>query len=698
MEQPLLEISRLTVSYQVNNTWLDAVNQVSLTIPSGKILGLVGESGSGKTTLAMAVMGYLGVNGRVREGSIRLEGRDLLGLSQAEMREVWGKQIALVPQDPVSSLNPSLTIGEQIRESLQYRAGLDRRTAREVAFELLEKVRLPDPARVASAYPHQVSGGMQQRVLIAMAISLSPRLLIMDEPTTGLDVTTQASILDLLNEIVWNTGASALYVTHNLGVVAQLCNEVAVLYAGELVETAPVAELLSLPLHPYTLGLLESTPFLGQRKDIHKIEGIPGRIPPLGARGQGCIFVDRCPFAIPVCAERPPLYQAASNRRTRCHRWEELAAGLQWDSPAPQAKKANPDLVPAAIQSAPGIKMLELEDVQVRFKTRRSLDDLFASRPPQKIHAVDGVSFSIPHGTTLGLVGESGSGKSTLARAVAGLVKRDSGDIRFHGLSLPGSLSQRSRDILRSLQMVFQNPDESLNPHLRVGEIISRPLMVLLKMDGESAAREAARLLQAVGLPPEYTKRPPSQLSGGEKQRVAIARAFATQPDLLLADEPVSALDQSVQATILNLLQTLQVEQGTTLLMISHDLSVVSFLADTVAVMYLGRLMEMTGADNLLTAPHHPYTEALLSAIPTIGQGPKPERIRLEGTMPEPAGWISGCPFHTRCPRYLGAICADQTPPWQVVEASGKRYYCHIPPEELRAMQQPAPAEGGKQQ
>lgn len=676
---PLLEIDDLTVAYRRGNHWLEAVRDMSLQLHSGETYGVVGESGSGKTTLAMAVMRYLGKDGRVLGGSVRLDGRDLLGLTQAEMRAVWGKEMGLVPQTPLSSLNPSLKVGEQVAEGLRQHMGLGERAAREKTLELLESVRLPEPKDVAQSYPHQISGGMRQRVLIAAALATRPRLLVLDEPTTSLDVTTQVSILDLFRELMRGSGSGSLYVTHNLGVVAQISDRIAVLYAGELVEDAPVEDLFRQPLHPYTVGLLRSIPHVGQHKRDQALLPIHGQMPSLEMRPEGCVFVDRCPLAIDICHERPPLYQPNADRSTRCHRWEEIARG---EVSAAQS---------VAIEEKPyplsGIDrmetLLETDDLYVRFGVRRSLEEWVAGEPGKGVVAVAGVDLVIPQARTVGLVGESGSGKTTVARAIVGLVKRTGGEVHLLGDRLPRGLRGRDREVLRSIQMVFQNPEEALNPHFTVGETLQRTLTLLLRMEAGEAKDAVHQLLGTVRLSPEYMHRLPRQLSGGEKQRIATARALAGRPELLLADEPVSSLDVSVQASVLNLLYELQEEQAHGMLFISHDLAVVGYISDIVAVMYLGSLMEVASGKELFQPPHHPYTEALLSAIPEPYPKSGKEQILLEGDLPDPANRPAGCPFHTRCPRFLGDICEEETPPWRVVRGQRKRYFCHIPVEEL---------------
>lgn len=694
--KPLLHITDLTIAYRRyspvrqssevgksdGDAWLEAVRDFSLQIEPGQTYGLVGESGSGKSTLALTIMRHLAEEGMVCRGKIMFDGQDLLSLSRAKMRRIWGKDLSLVPQDPLSSLNPSIRIGEQLAEGLRQHQGLSHAAAAARATQLLDMVRVPDPQRVSRSYPHELSGGMQQRVLIAMALSAEPKLLVLDEPTTSLDVTTQAAVLDLFSKLMREHRAAALYVTHNLGVVARICDRVAVLYAGELVEDAPTMALFQKPLHPYTQGLLNSVPKLGQKKEVIQLQVIPGRIPALGERHTGCVFAPRCPLAVEKCfQERPPLAAPFEGQRVRCHRWSEIAAG---EINARQAAIAT-NIIATPVERDKTV--LNLQEVNVYFDVSHSLIDTLTGQSKQKIKVVDGVNLSLSGGHILGLVGESGSGKTTLARAVIGLVELSGGEIELLDFPLPPKLSQRNLQTLRHLQYVFQNPEEALNPYLTISEALSRPFITLLGKSRQEAELEAKKLLTAVRLPAEYTMRLPNQLSGGEKQRIAIARAFATSPDLLVADEPVSSLDVSVQASILNLLGELQAKNQSAMLFISHDLAVVRYLADQIAVIYLGKLMEVAGAADLFQPPFHPYTEALLSAIPLIDPSVQQKQIRLEGDGPSQIEVPSGCPFHPRCPRFLGDICVKETPPWRGTER-GKRIFCHIPLEELRTTQQ----------
>lgn len=686
-DAPVLEIDRLTVGYRVADGWLEAVRDVSLEVYPGERLGVVGESGSGKSTLALAALRFLSANGAIRAGAVRLRGSDLAGLTLRDLRTVWANDVRLVPQNPLAALNPSLRIGDQVAEAIRQSAGrrMSRAEARQQAIALLRMVRVADPERVAQRYPHELSGGMQQRTLIAMALHGDPTLFVLDEPTTGLDVTTEAAVLDLLAELTKATARRAtLFISHNLGVVARMCDRVAVLYAGELVEVAPSALLFTAPLHPYTAGLLDSLPRSGMRHTVRPLRPIPGAVPPPEARPAGCVFHPRCPLAIDRCRiERPPLETAGLGRQVRCHRWREVEQGVL-------CLDSSSSAVPSSEESANGKPILTLKGVSKQFPIRRGWTDRLAGRSPKLVRAVDGVDLCLGQGRTLGVVGESGSGKTTLARCVVGLEERTSGDIRLVDtvdIPLAPGLERRAPAVLRRIQMVFQNPQEALNPYLTVGEALRRPLMRLGGLTRDEAERRVVHLLEAVKLDASYAARYPAQLSGGERQRVAIARAFAADPDLILLDEAVSALDVSVQAAILNLLSDLRRRNGTTYLFITHDLGVVRYLADDVAVLYLGQVVEEGPVEAVLKPPMHPYTEALLSALPTLPPDPPPTRIRLEGETPAPTAIPTGCRFHNRCHRFIGPICVQEEPPWRDAGA-GHRLRCHIPLEDLRTAQQ----------
>lgn len=677
--QPVMQASNLSIEYRLNQAWVNAIHEVSLSIDPLEIHGLVGESGSGKTTLALALMRYLAGNARIAAGEILLDGDDLARKTDAEMRNIWGRHLNLVPQDPLASLNPSYTIGDQIAEITQLHEGLSRAQAWKRAVEMLASVKIADPETVARRYPHQLSGGMQQRVTIAMALSTQPRLLVLDEPTTALDVTTQAVILDLFRDLIHDNRAAAVYVSHDLGTVAQLCDHVTVLYAGEIMESAPVTDLFTQPLHPYTAGLLASLPHptAGVETRLYAIKGVA---PSLVERPHGCVFAPRCPLATQRCLdEKPTLEKTGTGRTVKCHYWREIAAGERSLQAAPQQYT-----VDAAPREA---YVLNAHDISKRFGERSLLQRL-AGREGEYVHAVDDVSLRIRERSTLGLVGESGSGKTTLARCIVALDAADSGEIELCEMQISNKLEERTKNTLKNLPMVFQNPNDTLNPYHTIGHTLERPLRML---SGEPMSRaqiqaRVLELLEAVRLTAEYANRYPSELSGGEKQRVAIARAFAADPALVVADEPTSSLDVSVQAVILNLLKDLRAEKGASYLLISHDLDVVSYLADWIAVMYLGEIVEEGDTQDVYNPPSHPYTEALLSAIPVPDPTQKRGAVRLEGEIPSARHIPAGCRFHTRCPRKIGNICEAQAPPWRDA-GEGHFIRCHIPVDELIELQ-----------
>lgn len=678
-----MEVEDLHIRYGAGEHAVRAVCGVSLHIRRGETLGIVGESGCGKSTLAFAIMRYLGAAGRIAGGDIRLGGESLLGLSESQLRGLRGKRLAMVYQDPQTALNPAIIVGEQVAEAYREHERVEREVAWARALELFRRVGLPDPERIARRYPHQLSGGQQQRVVIALGLVCSPELLILDEPTTGLDVTTEATILDLVNDLKQEFDSAVLFISHNLGVIAQVCDRVAVMYAGEVVETGAVGALFRQPRHPYTAGLLGCVPRISGGGA--RLDAIPGALPPPHVRLSGCTFAPRCQLARARCVEvRPKLAAVSDDHRSRCHFWEKtptLRRRLAAEATEPTA--------PAA--AAEGPPLLEVRGLSHYYNYRQPSGSPFwrwwqaiRRRRQRPVKAVERVSLRVRAGETVALVGESGCGKSTLGNVVAGLLAPTFGTVAFEGQDISVTVRQRDPASQRRLQMVFQNPEASLNPRHTVGRILTRPLALVSGVQGAAARRQVEALLESVQLNASYYDRYPGQLSGGEKQRVAIARAFAGDRKLVICDEPVSSLDVSVQAAVLNLLQDLQVEQGTTYLFVSHDLAVVRHLADRIVVMYLGEVMEQGGTEALFRPPYHPYTEALLSAVPVPDPGVKRQHIRLEGPVPSAMDRPRGCPFHTRCPRKLGAIC-EETPPPTVEVAAGHTIRCHIPLEELAA-------------
>jgi peptide/nickel transport system ATP-binding protein len=670
MNEPAIELQDLEVAYRVRGTDRTVLRGITLTIGQGESYGLVGESGCGKTTAAFAIMRHLPRNGRVAQGSIRVNGEDLLRMSEGGVRRLRATGLSMVYQNPAAALNPSIRIGPQVAEAFEL-LGIEGDKAREHADEILRKVQISDPARVMRRYPHQLSGGMQQRVVIAMALAKNPTLLILDEPTTGLDATVEAEVLDLIAALRQEFGTSVLFISHNLAVIAKMCERVGVLYAGRLVEEGSAEEVFRDPRHPYTVGLLRCIPRGGVRKDETPLDTIPGFLPRMGSEIQGCVFAPRCGLAQEICRqEEPPLYPISGGRTSRCH-FHERAHLVPRNAPAQFAD---------ARAGNGGPPLLRIENTGKTFR-----------QEGQDVRALGDVNLDIRPGEVLGLVGESGSGKTTLARVLLGLTAPDAGsELELDGAALAARVEKRPAEQVRALQVVFQNPDSALNRRFTVRRILGRALTKLQGLHGKERDARARELAGSVRFDEALLTVRPTQLSGGLKQRVAIARAFAGEPRVVLCDEPTSALDVSVQAAILNLLAELQLQRGVTYLFISHDLGVVRYISDRIAVLYLGRVQEVGDAETVFNAPHHPYTEALLSAVPTLEGGERP-RIRLEGEVPSAADPPSGCVFHTRCPRKIGPICEQQEPPLEEVE-SGHFMRCHIPIDELRVLQATPPA------
>jgi peptide/nickel transport system ATP-binding protein len=666
-----LEVRDLCVDYSVRGSWKSVLRGVSFSVERGGSYGLVGESGCGKSTTAMAAIRYLPRNGRVRSGSITVAGEDVLALTGSALRRYRGDVVSMVYQNPGTALNPSIRVGKQLAEVFTAR-GSSRGEAQERSLAMLRQVQIADPTSVMQRYPHQLSGGMQQRVVIAMALGVDPALLILDEPTTGLDATVEAEVLDLITRLQAEFHTAVLFISHNLGVIRKMCARVGVLYAGEMVEEGAAEQVLHDPRHPYTVGLLRCIPRGGVRKDHGRLDTIPGYLPPIGADLPGCVFADRCALAKDVChTDKPELVQVGLGHVSRCF-FHERAQEL------PRVMAA--DLEGVGQVDRRGEPLIEIDDLTKIFGQHGT-----------SVRALGGVSAAIWRGETLGLVGESGCGKTTFARTLLGIVEPTAGSVELDGRTLEPTLAKRTAEDVRALQIVFQNPDSALNRRHTVQRILRRSLKQLAGIKGQAADDRIRTLSEAVRLPNRAVLQRPAQLSGGQKQRVAIARAFAGEPRLIVCDEPTSALDVSVQAAILNLLVELQAERDTAYLFISHDLGVVRYLSDRIAVLYLGRLMEVGTAETVFSGPHHPYTEALLSAVPTI-DGEQRERIRLEGDIPSAADPPSGCVFHTRCPRKLGAICESDEPPLVEVEPA-HHMRCHIPIEELREMQLSRPGQ-----
>ena len=673
---PFVDVRDLSVAYRHDQGWLRVVDGVSFAIGRGEAFGLVGESGCGKSTVAYHLLGYQRPASRIENGQVLFADMDVLSLDRPALDRLRGDRISLVPQNPTTALTPGMRVGEQIAEVLtQHRGNKSAADTAARTRELFGLVGLANLERIGRRYPHQLSGGQQQRVIIAMALACEPDLVVLDEPTTGLDVTTQEQIVALLRDLRARLGMSMLYVTHDLGVLAEIADRVGVMYAGQMVEIAPTATLFRQPCHPYTRGLIASIPQIeaGGHARGRPLRGLLRRdeLPP------GCPFQPRCEFAEPSCAvNRQRLVPVASDHGVACQRWQTIAA------PAPVA----PDATAASTGQTPA-PLLTLEGVTLGYGASTWL----RLRRSKATTVVQELSFSIQRGEVFALVGESGSGKSTIARAISGLLAPAIGRILFDGMPLPASVKARAGDLRRRIQYVFQNPDASLNPRLRVGRIVARPLEMFEQLDRSALKRRIAAALQDVRLDADYVVRYPDQLSGGERQRVAIARALVAKPDLLLCDEILSALDVSVQASVLALLRRLRQEHNLAMLFISHDLAVVRGLADRVGVLFRGHLMEVGSVGDVFAPPFHPYTHSLLMAVPGARVRQRRDADRMPANPPPHAG--TGCAFAGRCPWQAGSICEEQAPPWRTT-SSGLQIRCHLPLEELdrRAVWRPAAA------
>jgi peptide/nickel transport system ATP-binding protein len=684
---PVLEAKDLAIAYETRYGDVEAVRGVSFEVRQGETMGLVGESGCGKSTIAYGIVNFLGPNGKIVGGSVLFQGNELVGRSERELKQLRGNRIAMVYQDPMQALNPSLKVGEQLVEMLTYHQPISSADAWERSTAMLKRVYMPDPDAVMHRYPHQISGGQQQRVVIAMAMLNNPPLLIMDEPTTALDVTVEAAVLDLIEELKSEFNAANLFITHNLGVVARVSDHMCVMYAGEQVEVGPVRDIFHNPAHPYTMGLLASVPRLGESKHESILIPIRGRVPPPAERPRNaCVFAPRCDYATDECtAARPPLKQVSPTQAARC-----IYAGEIDRRRRTSRRKAVS--VSHEGQEPFGEEVLTIEGLKVYYpQVSNSVVSLLGLGEKKFVRAVDDVSLHLAKGKTLGVVGESGCGKSTLVKGLIGLEPLTAGDVHFLGLDATTQVSERDTKLIREMQMVFQNPDSTLNPSYTVGWQIARPIRRFKTVPKKQVKEEVIRLLRAVRLGESYYNRLPRQLSGGEKQRVGIARALASRPDLIICDEPVSALDVSVQAAVINLLLEIQQVFGSSMIFIAHDLSVVRFFSDDIAVMYLGQIIEIGPAETIYAPPYHPYTEALLSAVPIPDPDAEQKEIRLAGNVPSALNPPSGCRFHTRCPRRDmlpdgGRICEHQVPPWRE-SGMGHRILCHIPIEDLMTIE-----------
>jgi len=668
-QETLLSVDSLDVKFEVADGTIDALRDVSLDIKQGETVGLAGESGSGKSTLAFAIVRYLDSNGWVDDGSITFDGVDLLSATDAELQSIRGNRIAHVAQNPGNSLNPSMRIGKQIREAVELHQNPDgTEEANDRVYEVLEQVNLPDPEGIAERYPHELSGGQQQRAMLAIGLSCNPDLLILDEPTTGLDVTTQAKFLDLLQELKDEYDAGILLITHNLGVISEIADRVNILYAGEMLERGPVETVFTSPANPYTQALLATTPEMSENKEIRPI---PGQIPELDRIPDGCIFADRCDYVTEECRTGKIAMETVdgeTDHQSRCHYWEEV-------------RNTEVERVEDTTGTrTPGDPIMTIDSLRKYYDEGTMLTNLLTDHSPVK--AVNDVSLTIHGSEAVGLVGESGCGKSTLGRTLLKLHAATDGTIEYDGRDIDDLSKEELNEFRSECQIIFQDPEGSLNPSRTVREILDRPLVLFTDMDEDERSERTEELLAQVNLGLDVVDKKPHELSGGQQQRVAIARAFAAQPSLIVLDEPVSSLDVSVQASILNLLDDLCEEYGTSYLLISHDLSVIEEICDRVAVMYLGEIIETGTATQVFEPPYHPYTRSLLSSIPTLDPDETKNRVKLEGDVPDARDPPSGCSFHTRCPQKIGEVCETDDPPL-ADGGGGHCISCHLGDEEM---------------
>ncbi|MGF1503214.1 MAG: dipeptide ABC transporter ATP-binding protein [Paracoccaceae bacterium] len=670
---PILDIQDLNISFYTRKGEIPAVMDFSMKVMPGETMGLVGESGCGKSTVSLGIMRYLGNNGRIKSGSIKFMGRDMGEMSDAELRDLRGSKISMVYQEPMASLNPAMKVGKQLSEVLTIHEGISETDALKRAADMVSAVRLPDPDRILGAYPHQLSGGQQQRVVISMALLSRPQLLLLDEPTTALDVTVEAGIVELIKELAREMGTSMVFVSHNLGLILETCDRITVMYSGEAVEEGDIETVFNRMRHPYTKGLLRSIPVPGADKYSRPLVAIPGQLPLPHERPVGCNFGPRCEHFQDKCdAGLVPMKDLGNRHRSRCIRIDEI----DWQA----------DIADAEVEEKIeiGDTVLTVDHLKKHYSVSTGM---FGGGDTRTVKANEELSFTAREAETVAIVGESGCGKSTFAKVLMGLETATDGKVLLGNLEI-GSLpvEKRGPSTVSQVQMVFQNPFDTLNPSMTIGDQICRVLEIFEIGENDAERWEKMlELLDLVKLPREFATRMPRQLSGGQKQRIGIARAFAGRPRLVVADEPVSALDVSVQAAVTKLLTDIQRESRTTMLFISHDLSVVRYLADRIVVMYLGEIMEQGPTEAIFSPPYHPYTEALLSAVPIADTHVKKRHVVLEGELPSPLKRPVGCPFQTRCRYVMEGVCDKPLPRRDM--GGGHVISCHLSEDRLREME-----------
>ena len=679
---PILEIEDLSISFFTRLREIPAVMDFSVVVQPGEAVGLVGESGCGKSTVALGVMQDLGVNGRVVGGTIKFKGRDLAEMSDEELRDIRGNEIAMIYQEPMASLNPAMKVGRQLMEVPMIHEGVSENDAYKRALEVVTDVKLPDPERILKSYPHQLSGGQQQRIVIAMALMSKPALLILDEPTTALDVTVEAAVVDLVKDLGKKYNTSMLFISHNLGLVLETCDRICVMYSGEAVETGSIEDVFDKMQHPYTQALFRSIPLPGADKNARPLVAIPGNFPLPHERPDGCNFGPRCDYSQEGLCNQGNIPMAViegdDRHFSRCIRFKDI----DWNAPI-TASDANEKV-------APGKVILRMDNLKKYYEV--AANALFGNSGEKRVvKANETLSFEAREAETLAIVGESGCGKSTFAKVLMGLETATDGQILLDGQNIEKTpIENRATKTVADVQMVFQNPFDTLNPSMTIGRQIIRALEIFKYGTSDNDRRNRMlELLDLVKLPREFAERMPRQLSGGQKQRIGIARAFAGGARVVVADEPVSALDVSVQAAVTDLLMEIQRKEKTTLLFISHDLSIVRYLSDRVMVMYLGHVVELGSTDQVFAPPYHPYTEALLSAVPIADTSIDKKHIVLEGDIPSAMNPPSGCPFQTRChwkDKVENNLCEREVPLVRDL-ANGHQIKCHLSDEMLAQME-----------